>query len=87
MWRDAMFAALRALRAEARAAFAAVQGLSFSGQMHGAVLLGQDDEPTRPAILHNDVRSHAKRPNWLKSSPSCSGRWASSRWQGSPRRS
>ena len=60
VWRDAMFAALAALRAEAPAAFAAVRGLSFSGQMHGAVLLGEDDEPTRPAILHNDVRSHAE---------------------------
>ncbi|RUQ58584.1 xylulokinase, partial [Azospirillum doebereinerae] len=32
--------------------------IGFSGQMHGAVLLGQDGRVLRPAILWNDGRSH-----------------------------
>ncbi|MBX3609390.1 MAG: xylulokinase [Hydrogenophaga sp.] len=38
-------------------AMAQVQGLGLSGQMHGAVLLGQAGEVLRPAILWNDGRS------------------------------
>ena len=34
-----------------------VKALSFSGQMHGAVLLDPDAQVIRPAILHNDARS------------------------------
>lgn len=37
-----------------------VRGVGLSGQMHGAVLLGADDRALRPAILWNDVRSHAE---------------------------
>lgn len=35
----------------------AIQGLSFSGQMHGLVLLGADYRPLRRAILWNDTRT------------------------------
>ena len=34
-----------------------IAGVSFSGQMHGAVLLDENYEPIRPAILHCDARS------------------------------
>ena len=34
-----------------------VKALSFSGQMHGAVLLDDAKQVVRPAILHNDARS------------------------------
>lgn len=34
-----------------------VRGVSFSGQMHGAVLLDLDMKEVRPAILHCDARS------------------------------
>ncbi len=34
-----------------------VRALSFSGQMHGAVLLDEAKQVIRPAILHNDARS------------------------------
>lgn len=34
-----------------------VKGVSFSGQMHGAVLLDKDFNVIRPAILHCDARS------------------------------
>lgn len=38
----------------------AVAGIGLSGQMHGATLLGADDEVLRPCILWNDTRSHAE---------------------------
>ena len=37
-----------------------VAGVGLAGQMHGAVLLGADDEVLRPAILWNDGRSFAE---------------------------
>jgi xylulokinase len=36
---------------------AAVRGIGLSGHMHGAVLLGKDNEVLRPCILWNDGRS------------------------------
>ncbi|SES93875.1 xylulokinase [Oceanobacillus limi] len=35
----------------------AIEGVSFSGQMHGLVLLNQQQEVLRPAILWNDTRT------------------------------
>lgn len=37
-----------------------VRGISFSGQMHGLVVLDETDEVIRPAILWNDGRSGAQ---------------------------
>ena len=37
-----------------------LRGIGLSGQMHGAVLLGADDQVLRPAILWNDTRAHAE---------------------------
>ena len=34
-----------------------VQGLSFGGQMHGLVVLDENDSVIRPAILWNDGRT------------------------------
>ena len=34
-----------------------VAGLSFGGQMHGLVMLDENDEVIRPAILWNDGRT------------------------------
>ena len=34
-----------------------IEGLSFSGQMHGLVLLDEDNHVIRPAILWNDTRT------------------------------
>ena len=34
-----------------------ILGISFSGQMHGLVILDQDDNPIRPVILWNDQRT------------------------------
>ncbi|MEK3973413.1 MULTISPECIES: xylulokinase [unclassified Psychrobacillus] len=37
-----------------------IEGLSFSGQMHGLVLLDEQNEVLRPAILWNDTRTSAQ---------------------------
>ncbi len=34
-----------------------IAGIAFSGQMHGSVLLGDDDRPLRPALLWCDQRT------------------------------
>jgi len=59
-WVTATEAAIAALRADHRAALAAVTGIGLSGQMHGAVLLDANDRVLRPAILWNDTRSAAE---------------------------
>ena len=56
-WWDAVVPAVRdALRAAAIAP-AHVQGIGLTGQMHGAVILGPDLTPLRPAIIWMDRRS------------------------------
>ena len=37
-----------------------IEGVSFSGQMHGLVLLDENNEVLRPAILWNDTRTTAQ---------------------------
>ncbi len=59
-WWTATCAVLAALRAAEPAAWSAVRGIGLSGQMHGAVVLGADDRPLRPAILWNDGRAQAE---------------------------
>ncbi|KVE39427.1 xylulokinase [Burkholderia sp. TSV86] len=55
-WWAGTLAALAALRAQHRQAFAQVRAIGLSGQMHGAVLLDRDDRVLRAAILWNDMR-------------------------------
>ena len=69
VWREAMFAALGRLRGEAPAAFSAARAIGFSGQMHSAVLLGADDLPVRPAMLHNDTRAFAEAAELAQKHP------------------
>lgn len=59
-WWAATCEVLAALRSAEPAAWAAVRGIGLSGQMHGAVVLGGDDRPLRPAILWNDGRAQAE---------------------------
>ncbi|MDJ1159165.1 xylulokinase [Chelatococcus sp. SYSU_G07232] len=47
-------------RLAALAPLAEVAAIGLSGQMHGAVLLGADLKPLRPAILWNDGRAFAE---------------------------
>jgi xylulokinase len=56
-WWDALLAAAAQLRAAQPAAFAAVQAIGLSGQMHGAVLMDDRHDVLRPAILWCDTRS------------------------------
>ncbi|MDQ1230577.1 xylulokinase [Sphingomonas sp. SORGH_AS_0879] len=56
-WWQATTAAVRAIDPAVRRA---VRGVGLAGQMHGATLLGADDQPLRPGILWNDGRSHAE---------------------------
>ncbi len=59
-WWQATERAVAQLRAAHPDAFARVRAIGLSGQMHGAVLLGEGDQVLRPAILWNDGRSHAE---------------------------
>lgn len=57
-WWQACLQAMDALRAHE--SFARVAGIGLSGQMHGAVLLGDDDRVLYPAILWDDSRAVAE---------------------------
>lgn len=56
-WWRATLDAASALQKQVPEAWQQVSGIGLSGQMHGAVLLGEDKKPLRPAILWNDGRS------------------------------
>ena len=57
-WIAAAERAIGALQTAHARALAAVRGIGLSGQMHGATLLDEHDEPLRPCLLWNDTRAH-----------------------------
>ncbi|MCO5731808.1 xylulokinase [Rhizobium sp. SSA_523] len=57
-WLRATEEAVQALKATHADALAAVRGIGLSGHMHGATLIGADDQVLRPCILWNDTRSY-----------------------------
>ncbi len=59
-WWTATLGAIDKLKQSHPAQLAAVRGIGLSGHMHGATLLGKDDEVLRPCILWNDGRSAAE---------------------------
>lgn len=59
-WWNATLGAIDALKQSHPAQLAAVKGIGLSGHMHGATLLGKNDEVLRPCILWNDGRSAAE---------------------------
>ena len=59
-WVAGIMDALSDLRGAHPKAFAAVRALSFSGHMHGAVMVDRVGAVLRPCILWNDTRSHAE---------------------------
>jgi xylulokinase len=59
-WWDAVLKAMDSLSKSHPAEMAAVRGIGLSGHMHGATLLGKNDEILRPCILWNDGRSAAE---------------------------
>jgi xylulokinase len=58
-WWLACEQAVSELRSRTDSRWSDIVGIGLSGQMHGAVLLGDDDRPLRPAILWNDGRAAA----------------------------
>ncbi|MEQ2528366.1 xylulokinase [Bacillaceae bacterium CLA-AA-H227] len=56
-WVNKTITALTLLVKEFDGDIEAIEGISFSGQMHGLVLLDQNNEVLRHAILWNDVRT------------------------------
>ena len=54
-WCDAAVTTLRALAEQVN--LSTVAGMGLSGHMHGATLVGADDQPLRPCMLWNDTRS------------------------------
>jgi xylulokinase len=60
LWWDGAAAAIRSALTAAGVRRDAVAAIGLTGQMHGAVLLGADDEVLRPAILWNDQRTAAE---------------------------
>jgi len=56
-WVDGTIAALRELTQLSGVAPGEIEGISFSGQMHGLVLLDKERKPVRDAILWNDTRT------------------------------
>ncbi len=59
-WISAAQTTLLSLKVSHPAELAAVKGIGFSGQMHGATLLDKSDKVLRPCMLWNDTRSHAE---------------------------
>jgi len=59
-WIAATERAIGELRAAHAQALAAVRGIGLSGQMHGATLLDERDEPLRPCMLWNDTRARVE---------------------------
>lgn len=59
-WWNATLEAADKLSKAHPAEMAAVKGIGLSGHMHGATLLGKNDEVLRPCILWNDGRSAAE---------------------------
>ncbi len=57
-WIRACEEAIAELKAAHPKELAAVKGIGLSGHMHGATLLGRDDQVLRPCIMWNDTRSH-----------------------------
>ena len=59
-WITAFQTALQTLKAEHSKAYESVRGISFSGHMHGAVVLDNLGQVLRPCILWNDTRAHVE---------------------------
>ena len=68
-WWQALEAAMAQLTRSHPHVLAEVRGIGLSGQMHGAVLLDENDAVLRPAILWNDGRSAAQCEALMRAVP------------------
>ena len=57
VWWDACCACIKSALMQLGSDPAEIKGVSFSGQMHGLVMLDRDLSVIRPCILHCDSRS------------------------------
>lgn len=57
IWWNGLLNCLKQLKSQHEAAFAKVEAIGFSGQMHGLVMADHEERPVRPAILWMDQRS------------------------------
>ncbi|MFZ0627661.1 MAG: FGGY family carbohydrate kinase, partial [Acidimicrobiia bacterium] len=60
LWWSATIDAISRVLSEADVTGSEIEAIGLTGQMHGAVLLDEDDEVVRPAILWNDQRTQAE---------------------------
>lgn len=68
-WWTALEDVMAQLAAREPGALGRVAAIGLSGQMHGAVLLGENDRVLRPAILWNDGRSAAECEAMVEAEP------------------
>lgn len=57
VWWSSLVKILKQMKAEHQDAFADIAGISYSGQMHGMVVVDEAGEPLRPSIIWLDQRS------------------------------
>ncbi|MGC2240838.1 MAG: xylulokinase [Acidimicrobiia bacterium] len=60
LWWSATIDAIARVLSDAGVTGSEIEAIGLTGQMHGAVLLDEDDEVVRPAILWNDQRTQAE---------------------------
>src|SRR5437868_14143506 len=63
-WWRACQLAIRTVVNDSGVSAGAIAGVGLSGQMHGAVVLGANDQPLRPSIIWCDQRTEAEC-RWL----------------------
>ncbi|HYP51115.1 MAG TPA: FGGY family carbohydrate kinase [Pyrinomonadaceae bacterium] len=56
-WRRATVAAIRGVLRQENVHVEEIKAIGFSGQMHGSVLLGEQDRVLRPALIWCDQRT------------------------------
>lgn len=71
-WWQALETVMVQLKREHPQALSQIKAIGLAGQMHGAVLLGADDEVLRPAILWNDGRSASQCEQLTRALPELS---------------
>ncbi len=64
-WVEKTITALRKVLQVSNVDPSSIVGISFSGQMHGLVLLSENNEVVRPAILWNDTRT-TEQCRWIE---------------------
>lgn len=72
-WWRAVETVLQEFRVQVPRVMPRIEAIGLSGQMHGAVLLGTDMQPLRPAMLWNDSRAGAEAEKLARDNPALPG--------------